>query len=472
MGPIERTMSIGGRFFAIQNLMSITFRDAEHPAEKLFEFGNRVVDASQKVSNLLPEAPAIIAAVVTSPAIGVCATTPADNVTVTQPVVTPAKLGPGFTAKDFVEELAINVILIGLGTSEDVQQLKHTLIQTDVKSLKDVLTALQKADTLNKSDEMSTANASALAARSFTPRPSSTPRPPAPTPSNKARKGQKIKKFVCTEHGRNSSHNTKGCKVLNGGRPSANAAEEEGEVIQTAMAASASNIASPISPRTHTSESDHYWNADSGAMSHMTSRIDWIRNMKPCRIPIRLANNQVVYATGKGDVVFTPYGRNLSSVIISHVLYVPDLKNNLFSIVSSTLDSGMRVEIEGTSLLFKKDGEIVLTGSIKGKVAMLEGTTVPNTEQAFVMTVSKDLLHQRLGHIGKQRLETMLRENLVTGVSVKENSTVTDICEHCIAGKQHRDPFPKLSENRAMEVLERIHTDVHGPLPTTISGRR
>ncbi|KAG8955677.1 hypothetical protein FRC04_007668 [Tulasnella sp. 424] len=452
---------IGGRFFAIQNLMSMSFRDAEHPSEKLFEFGNRVVDASKKVSNLLPEGASVSAATYTN-ATAVCSVTQADAVTVTQGVITQGVLTEGFSAKLFVEELAINVILIGLGRSEDVQQLKHTLIQNNVQTLDKVLEALQKADTLNKSDEMSTTTTTAMAAKTFTPRP--TPR----NPSNKSKKDGKEKKFHCTEHGKNSSHNTKDCKVLNNKGSSANAADaEEGEI---ALSAGVSRIASPPSLRTIGTDPDHYWNADSGATSHMTSRIEWIRNLKPCRIPIRLANNQVVFATGKGDVVFTPYGQNLCSIMISNVLYVPDLKNNLFSIVSAVLDSKMRVEIEGSSLLFKKNGDTIITGSIKGKIAMLDGITVPNAEQAFVTTISKDLLHQRLGHIGKNRLERMLKQGLVTGISVKEKDEMIDICEHCIAGKQHRDPFPSLSDNRATETLARIHTDVHGPLPTTISG--
>ncbi|KAI0038011.1 hypothetical protein FA95DRAFT_1474291, partial [Auriscalpium vulgare] len=38
------------------------------------------------------------------------------------------------------------------------------------------------------------------------------------------------------------------------------------------------------------------------------------------------------------------------------------------------------------------------------------------------------------------------------------------ICEPCLAGKMHANPFPS-STHRARAPLHLIHSDVHGPLP-------
>ena len=59
--------------------------------------------------------------------------------------------------------------------------------------------------------------------------------------------------------------------------------------------------------------------------------------MKPCKIPVRLANNDIIWATGRGSVVFSPLidGKPAESVEFSRVLYVPDLENNLFSVLSA-----------------------------------------------------------------------------------------------------------------------------------------
>ena len=45
---------------------------------------------------------------------------------------------------------------------------------------------------------------------------------------------------------------------------------------------------------TSASVSDNLWTADTGATSHMTPHRHWLRNYKPCTIPVRLANNQVI----------------------------------------------------------------------------------------------------------------------------------------------------------------------------------
>ena len=48
------------------------------------------------------------------------------------------------------------------------------------------------------------------------------------------------------------------------------------------------------------------WNADTGAMSHMTPHRHWLHNYVPKRIPIKLADNKTVYSAGEGIVYFNP----------------------------------------------------------------------------------------------------------------------------------------------------------------------
>src|SRR5262249_6499149 len=48
------------------------------------------------------------------------------------------------------------------------------------------------------------------------------------------------------------------------------------------------------------------WNADTGATSHMTPNAHWLHNYAPLCIPIKLADNTVVYSAGVGSMVFQP----------------------------------------------------------------------------------------------------------------------------------------------------------------------
>ncbi|TFK58983.1 hypothetical protein BDN72DRAFT_948027, partial [Pluteus cervinus] len=48
------------------------------------------------------------------------------------------------------------------------------------------------------------------------------------------------------------------------------------------------------------------WNADTGATSHMTPHRSWIRNYTPMHLPIRLADDTVIYSEGVGSVIIVP----------------------------------------------------------------------------------------------------------------------------------------------------------------------
>ncbi len=43
-------------------------------------------------------------------------------------------------------------------------------------------------------------------------------------------------------------------------------------------------------------------------------------------------------------------------------------------------------------------------------------------------------------------------------------------CEGCVLGKQHQEPFPKESASKAFDVLELIHSNIWGPVNTTLIG--
>ena len=69
--------------------------------------------------------------------------------------------------------------------------------------------------------------------------------------------------------------------------------------------------------------------------------------MKPCKILVRLANDDVIWVTGRGNVVFLPLidGKPAEAVEFSRVLYVPDLESNLFSVLSAVHRSKLKVVI-------------------------------------------------------------------------------------------------------------------------------
>ncbi|KAG8886994.1 hypothetical protein FRB98_000677, partial [Tulasnella sp. 332] len=90
--------------------------------------------------------------------------------------------------------------------------------------------------------------------------------------------------------------------------------EEESKPEESAKMASrsSSSVASGDS-------ADHDWNTDTEATLSMTLHHHWIRDMIPCHIPMWIENNEVVYALGRGEVLFQPVidGEKAPTVLFS-----------------------------------------------------------------------------------------------------------------------------------------------------------
>ena len=224
------------------------------------------------------------------------------------------------------------MIIIGLGFEQKDWQLQSTLTHIGVGSLAKILKELRNADILAKSSALAEATSSSADALSAKRKPA--------TASKHF--------FECAIHGKNGTHDSKECKVIKSAVENAKKsklkkakkAEEDDDSdmeADTESIAQAAKLASPPHRRRIGECTDTMWNADSGTTTHMTPHRKWIRDMEPCRVPVRLANDDIVWATGRGKVIFSPLinGKPTQSVEFNRVLYVPDLESNLFSVLSA-----------------------------------------------------------------------------------------------------------------------------------------
>jgi len=246
------------------------------------------------------------------------------------------------------------------------------------------------------------------------------------------------------------------------------------EVVESAGSASSQSS-------TTTARSDS-WNADTGATSPMTPHRHWIRNYKPYVVPVKLADDQIVYSAGVGTVMFKPVinGKECRPVEFSRVLHVPKLRSNLLSVLYLTRNKGVIVIIDSKQLKFKKGGNVLFTADIdSNNTAYLNGVTVlplqaeESTQIASTLPMDLTLWHRRLAHHNHDDVLKLHKEKLVHGMTLVASGTKPDpICEPCLAGKMHANPFP-LSKHRAKKPLELVHSDLHGPTQTrTHSGYR
>jgi hypothetical protein len=149
------------------------------------------------------------------------------------------------------------------------------------------------------------------------------------------------------------------------------------------------------------------------------------------------------------------------------VLYVPGLKKSLLSV--STLEKkGFKFSfIDGEFFMWAK-GETLneaIIGSEENGLYKLKG----HSEAAMTHTIEKscELWHKRLSHINYKALPYICKA--IIGLP-KLKGDHKDVCNGCTQGKNIKNPFPK-RDNKTKRVLELIHSDVCGPMPSSsISG--
>ena len=163
-------------------------------------------------------------------------------------------------------------------------------------------------------------------------------------------------------------------------------------------------------------------------------------------------------------------------VTMYNALYVPKLACNLFSVrAAATMGNSVKF---GNSKCWIRDrnGKLLGMGSLMQKLYYLDCKTI-TWEHVNVVSGSQignkaDLWHQRLGHLNEHQLKEMINQDLVKGVEIPK-STGISFCEKCVEGKMFRRPFKSVGEIRSTRKLQRVHSDVCGPMPVdSIGGKR
>jgi hypothetical protein len=210
------------------------------------------------------------------------------------------------------------------------------------------------------------------------------------------------------------------------------------------------------------------WLIDSGASKHMTGQ----RNILSCisekkfSQKVTLGDDYQYPIKGVGESNHKLNSGN--SLKMKDVLYVPGLKKNLLSI-SSLEKKGFRVAfIDGEVLMWAKGetlNEAIIIGSEENGLYKLKG----HSEAAMTHAIenSCELWHRRLAHVNYKALPYICKA--VTGLPELKGDH-EGVCNGCAQGKNIKNPFPK-RDNKAEGVLELIHSDVCGPMPSSsISG--
>ncbi|XP_055589028.1 uncharacterized protein LOC129741331 [Uranotaenia lowii] len=146
-------------------------------------------------------------------------------------------------------------------------------------------------------------------------------------------------------------------------------------------------------------------------------------------------------------------------LVINNVLSIPELRDNLMSVKKLT-SAGIHVSFGANQAVLKKDGEIVATAKQRGGLYELKVFVEQKSVNACEANLNV-LWYRRLCHLSQQGMRTIVKNNLATGMDIKADRL--EFCDACVRGKMCREPFHG-TRIRATRPLERIHSDVWGPI--------
>ncbi|KAK2971016.1 hypothetical protein RJ640_000365 [Escallonia rubra] len=217
--------------------------------------------------------------------------------------------------------------------------------------------------------------------------------------------------------------------------------------------------------QTDTKESKNTWYLDSACSNHMSGNEKMFLDMDTTVMPkVRLGDGSLVEARGKGSISL---GTQNGIEFIHDVLYVPNLEQNLPS-VRQLIENGYHLYFANRccKIYDRKDRNQVIA-----IVEMEEKRNFSIEFQCGTLAACKAkvmgeswLWHKRFCHLHFNALKMLQEKCMVKGLPAID--TISNPCEGCIMGKQHRLPFLKISSWRAKSPLELVHTDLCGRMKT------
>ncbi|CAG9131792.1 unnamed protein product [Plutella xylostella] len=210
------------------------------------------------------------------------------------------------------------------------------------------------------------------------------------------------------------------------------------------------------------------WLVDSGASQHMCRDRNLFTTFQQTldNKTVIVGNGEEISALGCGQVAVQVYdGFGWVKTTIDNVLFVPELKTNLFSVKCAT-ERGYVVKMDNNWCKFYKENTVCAVASRSGDMYYM--VMRYQSEIAYVTEVKCGLKewHEKLAHQNLQYVRMVLKNN---NIEVKDSDFK---CENCLEGKIHRLPF-STSENKTSRSCELIHADTCGPMEVpSVGGSR
>jgi hypothetical protein len=202
------------------------------------------------------------------------------------------------------------------------------------------------------------------------------------------------------------------------------------------------------------------WYLDTGASEHMSSSSGNLAALKPCSsssIVVGNGSSLAVTHTGHQSLPTSSHPIHLRDILVS-----PNLLKNLISVKTLCRHNPVTVEFDhrGFSVKDRRTRMVILRCDSDSD---LYPVTPPSIHHSF-LAVTKDLWHQRLGHLGRDALDTVLHH-----ADAATDSSITTPCHACQIGKQSRLPFLD-SSHVSYFPFQLVHCDLWTSPVSSLSG--
>jgi len=187
----------------------------------------------------------------------------------------------------------------------------------------------------------------------------------------------------------------------------------------------------------------HIWFLDSGCSNHMCGQRDIFSHFDSnFRESVKMGNDSSLIVQGKGRVRIEV---NDTIHVITDVFFIPELKTNLLSI-GQLQKNGLAVLIQqGNCKIFHPEkGLIIETEMTHNRMFVVLADYSQSKDQKCLSSMITDqytLWHYRYGHLSWNGINILQQKKMVDGLP--HFKAIQQVCEGCLAGRQHRDSFPK-----------------------------
>lgn len=199
------------------------------------------------------------------------------------------------------------------------------------------------------------------------------------------------------------------------------------------------------------------WLLDSGATSHMSSKMEWFSELEMYKQPskcmagdgfgLKVIGEGKIRARAKTDMGYI-------IITLNKVLYIPELASNLIS-VGAAAQQGIETIFKKDLCVMKKDGNQLAQGMKSGGIYIMDLETQVKKQATNLIARRKSLSdwHKIMGHASEGKLRILLEQ---VGISVEKDSQIR--CAACPGGKAKHAPHPGIDRTTTEPGV--IHTDV------------